>query len=130
MIEWFNKRFNVNIEKSQSIAGPLVSEETKIAVKKHLLSHNFAAVVGIFNPKFFEKVISSTTLNFLGYMYAVDTLKSVILTMACMEKFLPVEKAVLLARLEEEFQVELFESFHRTINVEYIFFAAGQMGTS
>lgn len=38
-------------------------------------------------------------------MYAVDTLKSVILTLACAEKRLNPEKAVLLARLEEEFQL-------------------------
>lgn len=43
-------------------------------------------------------------------MYAVDALKSVILVMACMERFLPVQKAVLLARLEEEFQVN-FQNF-------------------
>lgn len=48
MIEWFNKRFNVNIEKSNSIAGPVVSDETKAAIQKHLLSHNFASVIGIF----------------------------------------------------------------------------------
>lgn len=46
VIEWFNKRFNVNIEKCQNIAGPVVSEETKAVVVKHLLSHNFPAVVG------------------------------------------------------------------------------------
>lgn len=48
-------------------------------------------------------------------MYAVDTLKSVILTMACMEKFLPVQKAVLLARLEEEFQVIITGILLKTI---------------
>lgn len=40
-----------------------------------------------------------------GFIYAVDTLKSIILTLACVEKFLNVEKAVLLSRLEEEFQL-------------------------
>lgn len=37
-------------------------------------------------------------------MYGVDTLKSVILTLACTERFLTPEKAVLLSRLEEEYQ--------------------------
>lgn len=37
-------------------------------------------------------------------MYGVDTLKSVVLTLACTEKFLTPEKAVLLSRLEEEYQ--------------------------
>lgn len=44
-------------------------------------------------------------LNFiLGILYAVDCLKSVILGCACIEKFITVEKAVHLCRLEEEFQ--------------------------
>lgn len=42
---------------------------------------------------------------FSGYIFAVDTLKSVILTLACVERFITPEKAVLLSRLEEEFQV-------------------------
>lgn len=43
----------------------------------------------------------------LGYVYGVDTLKSVILTLACVEKHVTPERAVLLSRLEEEFQVTL-----------------------
>lgn len=38
-------------------------------------------------------------------MYAVDTLKSAILMLSCMERFILVPKAVHLARLEEEFQL-------------------------
>lgn len=37
-------------------------------------------------------------------MYGVDTLKSVILTLAATERYLTPEKAVLLSRLEEEYQ--------------------------
>lgn len=37
-------------------------------------------------------------------MYGVDTLKSVVLTLACTERFITPEKAVLLSRLEEEYQ--------------------------
>lgn len=37
-------------------------------------------------------------------MYAVDTLKSVILTLACTDRYITPEKAVLLSRLEEEYQ--------------------------
>lgn len=41
---------------------------------------------------------------FLGFVYGVDTLKSVVLTLACTERFIPPDKAVLLSRLEEEYQ--------------------------
>lgn len=37
-------------------------------------------------------------------MYGVDTLKSVVLLLACTEQFITPEKAVLLSRLEEEYQ--------------------------
>lgn len=43
---------------------------------------------------------------FIGFVFAVDVLKSLILTMACVERKLTVEEAVKLARLEEEFQIE------------------------
>lgn len=38
-------------------------------------------------------------------MFAVDTLKSPILTLACVDRYLTPERAVLLTRLEEEFQL-------------------------
>ena len=38
-------------------------------------------------------------------MYGVDTVKSVILTLAASERKITVEEAVVLSRLEEEFQV-------------------------
>lgn len=40
-----------------------------------------------------------------GFVYAVDTLKSVILAVACVERYISPEKAVHLSRLEEEYQV-------------------------
>ncbi|XP_044267643.1 ATP synthase mitochondrial F1 complex assembly factor 2 [Tribolium madens] len=84
VIDWFNKRFEVNIKKSQQMDAPPASEKDKATLSKHLLSHNFATIC--------------------GFMYGVDTLKSVILTLACVEHFLTPEKAVLLSRLEEEYQ--------------------------
>ncbi|CAG9771990.1 unnamed protein product [Ceutorhynchus assimilis] len=84
VIEWFNKRFNVKLKKSIQMDVSPISEEDKTIITKHLMSHNFA------------------TVN--GFMYGVDTLKSVILTLAATEKFLTPEKAVLLSRLEEEYQ--------------------------
>lgn len=46
-----------------------------------------------------------TWISFSGFVYAVDTLKSVILSLACVDRFLDVKKAVLLSRLEEEYQL-------------------------
>jgi ATP synthase mitochondrial F1 complex assembly factor 2 len=41
----------------------------------------------------------------LGFVYAIDTLKSVVLSFACIDRHLSIEKSVLLSRLEEEFQL-------------------------
>lgn len=45
----------------------------------------------------------------LGFIFAVDTLKSVILTLACVKRRISIEKAVHLSRLEEEFQLQYWE---------------------
>lgn len=44
---------------------------------------------------------------FIGYRFVVESLNSVILGLTCAEKYISVEKAVSLTRLEEEFQVSL-----------------------
>lgn len=46
VIEWFNKRFDVNLQKSVQMDIPPVGEKDKAALTKHLLSHNFAAING------------------------------------------------------------------------------------
>ncbi|XP_018578180.1 ATP synthase mitochondrial F1 complex assembly factor 2 [Anoplophora glabripennis] len=84
VIEWFNKRFNVQLKKSTQMDVPPVSDQDKNTLSKHLMSYNFAAVN--------------------GFMYGIDTLKSVVLTFACIEKHITPERAVLLSRLEEEYQ--------------------------
>lgn len=43
-----------------------------------------------------------------AFNYAVDTIKSVILTLACVDKRISVEKAVELSRLEEEYQLKFW----------------------
>lgn len=57
-------------------------------ISKHLLSYNDTAMH--------------------GFLYAVDSLKSVILTLACVEKKISVEKAVSLSCLEEEYQLQFW----------------------
>lgn len=46
IINWFQKRFQVNLSKSLSIEGPTVDEETKNTLQKHLLSYNFDSLIG------------------------------------------------------------------------------------
>ncbi|KAH8314059.1 hypothetical protein KR067_004750 [Drosophila pandora] len=88
VIDWFNQRFEVNLQKTMNITPPQVSEEDKIKIAKHFQSY------------------SLETLH--GFVFAVDTLKSIILACAVIEQMLPVEKAVALARLEEEYQLKFW----------------------
>ncbi|XP_016963110.1 ATP synthase mitochondrial F1 complex assembly factor 2 [Drosophila biarmipes] len=88
VIDWFNQRFETNLQKTMNITPPQVSEEDKMKVAKHFQSY------------------SLDTLH--GFTFAVDTLKSIILTCAVIEQMLTVEKAVALARLEEEYQLKFW----------------------
>lgn len=84
IINWFNERFGVDLQPTRDIGSPHVSDESKAAIQRHLLSYNDWAIH--------------------GFSFAVDTLKSIILTLACVERLITVEQAVLLSRLEEEYQ--------------------------
>ncbi|XP_011506118.1 PREDICTED: ATP synthase mitochondrial F1 complex assembly factor 2 [Ceratosolen solmsi marchali] len=85
LIQWFCDRYQVDIEKTKTIDAPIVLSSTKHEITKHLLSYNDEAV--------------------FGFMYGVDTVKSVILTLAASERRITIEEAVALSRLEEEYQI-------------------------
>ncbi|OXU30297.1 hypothetical protein TSAR_016714 [Trichomalopsis sarcophagae] len=85
LIQWFCDRYQVDIVKTRSIEPPKVPQSTKDIITKQLLSHNDEAG--------------------FGFIYGVDTVKSVILTFAAAERVITVEEAVALSRLEEEFQI-------------------------
>lgn len=52
-------------------------------------------------------ILEITELLFVsGFLYAIEALKSAILTHTCVERRLRVDQAVLLSRLEEEYQVK------------------------
>lgn len=50
-------------------------------------------------------------MKYIGFLYAVNALKSVILTLAAIERVINVEEAVKLSRLEEEYQVSYKQLF-------------------
>lgn len=88
IIQWFNKRFETDIEKCCDISQPKISPRTRMSISRHILSYGEGSMH--------------------AFNYAVDTLKSVILTLACVEKRISVEKAVTLSRLEEEYQLKFW----------------------
>ena len=87
VVKWFCERYGVNVEPSSSILGPVISENTKAELFKHFHSYDFWALTGI--------------------MYSVETVKSLIVALACIDRLLGVEEGVRLTTLETEFQVFL-----------------------
>ncbi|CAH0603003.1 unnamed protein product [Chrysodeixis includens] len=85
VLEWFQKRFNVVQEVSKGLDLPPVAAETRAILARYFLSYDFPA------------------LNAMSF--GVDALKSPILMLACVERLLEPKEAVLLARLEEEYQL-------------------------
>lgn len=88
IIAWFNERFGADVEKVCDISQPVISARTKMSISKHLMSYD------------------DSTMH--AFYYAVETVKSVILTLACVDKHISVERAVALSRLEEEYQLKFW----------------------
>ncbi|XP_069590782.1 ATP synthase mitochondrial F1 complex assembly factor 2 isoform X2 [Ranitomeya imitator] len=78
--------YNVVIGSSTSIMGPVIPDETREVLHRHLASYNSWSLIGI--------------------EFMVSQLKSLILAMGLLDRFMTVQKAVLLSRLEEEYQIQ------------------------
>ncbi|CAH2988872.1 unnamed protein product [Chilo suppressalis] len=85
VLEWFQNRYNIIQEVSRKLMPPPVTTETRAVLARHFLSYSFPA------------------LNALSF--GVEALKSPILMLACVDRHLDPHEAVLLARLEEEYQL-------------------------
>lgn len=84
VIVWFNQRYGVSIEPTLDIVAPPVSERDKKVLEKHLLSYGYNALQGL--------------------SFGVDALKSLILSLAVVDRHLTVAEAVAITRLELQFQ--------------------------
>uniref|UniRef100_UPI0037E904FC ATP synthase mitochondrial F1 complex assembly factor 2 n=1 Tax=Semicossyphus pulcher TaxID=241346 RepID=UPI0037E904FC len=85
VLHWIENRYDVTIGSSSSILGPDIPESTKDTFRQHLNSYNFWSLTGL--------------------EYVITQLKSVVLAMGIIDRHLSVEQAVLLSRLEEEYQI-------------------------
>ncbi|XP_006901265.1 PREDICTED: ATP synthase mitochondrial F1 complex assembly factor 2-like [Elephantulus edwardii] len=98
MIKWANKRYDVEIGTSTSILGPSIPAKTQETLTSYLASYNMWALQGI--------------------EFVVAQLKSMVLTLGLMDLHLTVEKAVLLSRLEEEYQIQKWGNIKWAHNYE------------
>jgi len=83
-VNWFCERYGVVIEPSTLITGPIITNEAREMIQKHLYSYN--------------------TWILHGLMFGVESVKSLLLALACVDRFITVEDAVRLSSLETEFQ--------------------------
>ncbi|XP_050728869.1 ATP synthase mitochondrial F1 complex assembly factor 2-like [Eriocheir sinensis] len=90
ILEWFNKKFEVDIKPCPGLFGADIPAATRDTVRRYLLSYNVWAAN--------------------GFLFGVEALKSVILTVAAAERKITPEKAVYLSRLELEFQTSRWGS--------------------
>ncbi|XP_062859236.1 ATP synthase mitochondrial F1 complex assembly factor 2 isoform X2 [Trichomycterus rosablanca] len=84
--DWIENRYNVVIGSSSSILGPQIPEKTYETFQQHLSSYNLWSLTGL--------------------EYVINQLKSLILSFGLIDRRLTVEQAVLLSRLEEEYQIQ------------------------
>eukprot|EP00096_Caligus_rogercresseyi_P011827 TRINITY_DN4788_c0_g1_i1.p1 TRINITY_DN4788_c0_g1~~TRINITY_DN4788_c0_g1_i1.p1 ORF type:complete len:273 (+),score=13.76 TRINITY_DN4788_c0_g1_i1:68-886(+) len=89
LIDWFNDNYGVSISPTNglNIHGiPNVSSMDLLKIRKHLTSYPFEAIHGL--------------------SFGVDAVKSLVLTLAVLEKKLSVDDAIRLGRLELEYQTQ------------------------
>ncbi|KAK5850584.1 hypothetical protein PBY51_001452 [Eleginops maclovinus] len=86
VLHWIENRYNVTIGSSSNILGPEIPNSTKDTFRQHLKSYNFWSMTGL--------------------EFVITQLKSVVLAIGMIDRHLSVEQAVLLSRLEEEYQIK------------------------
>ncbi|VVC36956.1 ATP12, ATP synthase F1-assembly protein,Orthogonal Bundle domain in ATP12 [Cinara cedri] len=83
-INKFNGYFDTNLKPSKSIYVETFDSKSKATIEKYFLSLGFPALHGV--------------------LHAVETLKSLVLATCCLNQDLSVKDAVLLSKMEEEYQ--------------------------
>ncbi|XP_032429253.1 ATP synthase mitochondrial F1 complex assembly factor 2 [Xiphophorus hellerii] len=85
VLHWIESRYNVTIGSSSSILGPQIPEGTRETFRQHLGSFSLWSLTGL--------------------EFVITQLKSLVLSLGMLDRHLSVERAVLLSRLEEEYQI-------------------------
>lgn len=90
VLQWFNKNYGVSVEPSHGLLPVAIPDDAEERLKTHLTPLD--------------------TWSLTGLEFAVETLKSFILSMALVDNHLTIETAVHLSRLELEFQISRWGS--------------------
>ena len=90
ILAWFNSEFNTNLAPSQNLFETKASESDKLKLQEYLRTHSFETLMGL--------------------KFCMDTVKSVVLSLAAFKQLINCDSAVQLSRLEEEFQISKWGS--------------------
>lgn len=72
LIDWFCKRYDVNLSATRDISPPVIDTNIKAVIQRHLLSYNFAAINGNGLRTIFLSII------LLIFIYLVEIYKLVV----------------------------------------------------
>ncbi|XP_064478655.1 ATP synthase mitochondrial F1 complex assembly factor 2-like [Ornithodoros turicata] len=90
VIQWYEDRYNVKLNVASEVLADTMPQETYDTILRHLSSYSLWGITGI--------------------QYATESLKSLILTQATIDRRVTVQEGVALARLETEFQTSRWGS--------------------
>lgn len=90
IVDWANETYKLDLKPSYNVTEvATVPNESRLKLHRHISSMNFAA------------------LN--GFLYGVDSIKSVLLILACLGARLSTEEAGELANLEQHYQAKIYQ---------------------
>ena len=95
----FYIRFDVHLDPVAGISAPTVSPADIAKLEKHFMSHRYFTPQKCRIPQI-SLCPSLEALN--GFMFGVDATKSLILTLACIERVITVDEAVKRKRRERD----------------------------
>jgi len=99
VLAWFNRRFNADVKHTYGFGKPHISEATYMTLRHHLKSYDQWCMIA------FERMCNN--------------LKSVILTLALLDRHISAVQAVQLSHLEQRFQVSKWGNVEWHHDVDY-----------
>lgn len=88
IVDWFIKKYSVDVDIISNLLQTPVPEETLRVMHDHLIKFNLQSLI--------------------GFSFVCENLKSVILSLALLEREIDVERAVSLSMLETQFQTKIW----------------------
>ncbi|KAL1422977.1 hypothetical protein MTO96_021569 [Rhipicephalus appendiculatus] len=109
LLRWYEERFGVRLEAKSDLTVSKLPQEVCDVMSKHLMSYSLWGAHRLCEH-FTRAFIFLLVRNNSGIQYGTESLKSLVLFQAALAQHLSVEQAVMLGRLESEFQTSRWGS--------------------